>query len=271
MSKYVQGQGGPGENPLIDDAINQKFLRQVAIRKLRNPVLKADVERLVRLQYDCLGIASDTIPDIGPEAQQREGAFAKGERANVLEYAGEPMEIPHKRVNAGKGDWVGFIRFNRTGFFDPAVLGKALEDRSIGKQVVWDDLISRGFPRDFASASDLFHDPQDRPAGMLLYVSVLPKLRGLGLVDKALSSAINDLRGDGADFAVAYARLPELESAANNADNARRKLDEYVAMRNPEGWSPDWGVRFHQRAGGTLICGIPDSAPDDARSLGRER
>ncbi len=59
-------------------------------------------------------------------------------------------------------------------------------------------------------------------------------------------------------YAIAYSRIPQYD---------RSDLQQYVErQRESDQFHPDWGIRFHQRAGGVLICGVENCAENDPDS-----
>lgn len=76
-----------------------------------------------------------------------------------------------------------------------------------------------------------------------------------GLVKKMLARAYDNFN---IQFAIAYSRAPQYDGS---------DLQEYVELqRDSDQCHPDWGIRFHQKAGGEVICGVENCAENDPQS-----
>ena len=59
-------------------------------------------------------------------------------------------------------------------------------------------------------------------------------------------------------YAIAYSRAPQYDGS---------DLQAYVELqRDSDQCHPDWGIRFHQKAGGEVICGVENCAENDPQS-----
>ncbi|MBU0761399.1 MAG: hypothetical protein KKD39_00090, partial [Candidatus Altiarchaeota archaeon] len=86
--------------------------------------------------------------------------------------------------------------------------------------------------------------------------------------DTLLQHTLKELSSQGCDYAVAYSRTAELHKHAATAEEASMILPEYIKRRRDDGLHPDWSIRFHQKAGGMMICGVPNADPHDLESMG---
>jgi hypothetical protein len=266
MEKQDKRKISPPGEPLLEEQLSVKLRSYMGVRRLMRPPPDADAEKYVRLHLACTGGKIEGDLYQGMLYIQNQSMF--GLRINVLDYFGEPISLPGGE-RLSRGDWVGHMDYKMTGHVRPNTLAKALEENRAGKSVKWADLLAEGFMPNFASAANPLDDAKDQPVGFLVFTTVLPHLRGMGLVDLLLKSALDDIKALGGTHAVAYARLPGLKDSAKTPDDAKMVLDDYLQRRDANGFNPDWGVRFHQKAGGRLVCGIPDSAVDDKESLGQ--
>lgn len=201
----------------------------------------------------------------------------RGRRFNALIYKGEDKALPHFYLK--DGDWLGCIRFKKTAFFPPPSIHQLLEDQQKGYSLAWDRALALGFPPLFKEACRLSQDAQNAPVALLEFVCVLPDLRGFALVQQLLASTQAQLKGEGIQYLVVYGRIPHfwrhtldhmpkmallksLFSPKAKQEMIQKALPGYIQLKRPDGFHPDWGIRFHQQAGGKLICPIQDYAND---------
>jgi hypothetical protein len=269
VEKSINGQASPDVPPLLERQMRERLASDSKVAPLRIPLRTEDAERLMRLQFQCM-LPGAAFEDVREEAEQFLLSMASGERANVLEYRGKSeLDIKDRGLTLHGGDWMGYIRFKKTGYFDEDVVGDALMRIGSGQRQRWAELVGKGFPRSYSAAAYMAGDPKSQDVAFLEMVSVLPQLRRLGLVEKVLGETLCGLREEGVKYAVAYARVPSLHKEAHSRKIALEKLDEYVWRADERGLNQDVGIRFHQKAGGKLICAIPDCASDDTKSVGQ--
>jgi GNAT superfamily N-acetyltransferase len=110
----------------------------------------------------------------------------------------------------------------------------------------------------------LYEAEQDRPGqvGFLMLAEVDPSVRHLGLSKHLLTKVLEAFRREGTKFVVTFARCAQLAEWEPDPLIAEQRLQEYVALRNDAGLHPDFGIRFHQKAGARVICGLPHCARD---------
>ena len=72
-------------------------------------------------------------------------------------------------------------------------------------------------------------------------------------------------RAAGATVAFGFARLPGLGKLYAEAAEGAAHLQHYVCETRPQdGLHPDGEIRFHQRSGGRVVCGLRYCANDPA-------
>lgn len=211
---------------------------------------------------------------------------AEGVRSiGLLRYEGSEISYRYgtSDVKLHSGEVVGWVAYQPV----PGMVAKGVEGgltakrRGEGSLDVFRSIRSY-FPR-YRAALELI-DPESakRSAGVgaILIAGVRPDLRGFGLGQALLHGAQQDLFNSGHRLAVSYARVPgfgkfmrsEFPAIASDTEKApmlaamsQYELHPYIDMtREDDGLSVDWGIRFHQRAGATLVCGAPGCANDTA-------
>jgi hypothetical protein len=108
----------------------------------------------------------------------------------------------------------------------------------------------------------LGHDAPGKVTALLM-VETADAFERCGFAQKLLGAMLKYARSSGSDFAFGFARVPGLRKKFPNAEDAHAHLQEYISeKRAADGLHPDHYIRFHQRAGGQLMCGIPFVAED---------
>lgn len=93
----------------------------------------------------------------------------------------------------------------------------------------------------------------------LVYIESMISFRGGNLSFHLIKASLERVYEKyGIRYAVAFGRLPEYDG---------RPLHDYIDNHvRDDGFHKDWGVRFHQKAGASLVCGIPCCAEGDVES-----
>lgn len=118
-----------------------------------------------------------------------------------------------------------------------------------------------GSPRFLFSYYENNRDP-DGHVGILMVAEVDPAMRKVGVSGQVLRNVLERFRGEGRNYVVTFARCAKLAEWEPDRTAATERLQEYVSLRDEKGLHPDYGIRFHQKAGGQIICGIPNCAID---------
>jgi len=147
-------------------------------------------------------------------------------------------------------------------------------------------------------------EPRDKSI-YLMDINILPALGGIGLSTPALRQALaHDLDREGVEFVFGFARMAELYGGYVPADEQLKflrlrresfitevieggdvpkrdlqyiaessatggvvELQKNVLRKRADGLSEFATLRFHERAGANVICGIPACTSDDVESL----
>jgi len=182
-----------------------------------------------------------------------------------------------------EGGILGYIYYKTTGEFhtDELNLMLHLARENIPPRIIYKNLIHDEIPsfQLKGNASEkiswdlsgslryLFsHYEADRDVegtvGFLLLAEVDPGVRKHGLSKQLIEAALDNFRSLGVSHVVAFARCAQLAQYEPDPQKATTRLQEYIKLRDDRGMHPDYGIRFHQRAGAQIICGIPNSSPD---------
>ena len=149
-------------------------------------------------------------------------------------------------------------------------LDKILEEVNKIKEFSWKELVKKGFPENWYTATDngyinKTHNPNGNTA-FLIGVGVIPKIRGAQMVNKLINSVLKDVKYNKwkKDWVIGYARVPQY------CKNRNIPLNEYVKKTREDGKLFDYGLRFHENNGAKVVCEIPYSMDpeDDLESLG---
>ena len=268
VQRSVPIEGVHEREPLLEEGLRKRIIESSQIRFYRGDISDHDARRLVQLNYRCLypGRPPENLEE---ESQNIRFNLKHGMRITVLEYAGDAeIPLPLGRGRLVRDGQIGYNVCKRTSFFDADSLGWALETVRAGGNVKWEELVARGFPKDYSAASEFRGDRLDGKAGFLMFITVIHPLRRLHLADPIIQATLSDFKAEGLDYAVAYARMPRYVESVKERWRDRDTLEGYAKAVDEKGFSPDWGLRFHQKAGGRSICAIPDCATDDIISGG---
>ena len=94
-------------------------------------------------------------------------------------------------------------------------------------------------------------------SGFLSLVNVHADFRRLGFSRLLVQGALRRfLDVDGLEYAFAFARVPGFPRSGEP------DIQKYVLRTDSGGMSPDVGLRIHQSAGQTVLCGVPKGAVD---------
>ena len=126
------------------------------------------------------------------------------------------------------------------------------------EKISWD---LNGTPKFLFSHYERDHDIQG-DTGILLLAEVDPSVRKHGLSKLLIQSALNNFHSLGVSNVFAFARCAKFSEYEPDRIKALGNLQDYIARRDEEGWHPDYGIRFHQKAGAQIICGIPNCSLD---------
>lgn len=169
---------------------------------------------------------------------------------------------------------IGMITVQRVDLVTEEQIMQALWLHETEGILSWGRLVEIGFPKNWYEATANgkldWHKPDGRLA-WLVAVSVDPEKRGHHLVDEIISATLRIMHTKGINYVVGYGRLPQLHELHQDPNEAIAQLKGYLErMRTGDGLNPDYGVRFHQRNGATVVSPIPYSmaAGDDWESLG---
>lgn len=183
-----------------------------------------------------------------------------------IRYSGNPLEF-----NAGgktrtlrRKDMLGFINSRRNSQFSMELVERLLERKRQGDtpKKIFDELGNQ-LPPSYEGLCKL-GDNDRSEVGFLMLVHVDPDLRGLNLSQRLLRRTLQIMRDRfNLEYVAFYGRVPGLSEEFTSPADAEKHLQEYVARKRPDGFHPDWAVRFHQYAGCEVICGIPNSAVDN--------
>ncbi|VVB53768.1 Uncharacterised protein [uncultured archaeon] len=107
--------------------------------------------------------------------------------------------------------------------------------------------------------------PRENPrVGFLVYTEVDDKVAGMRMVDSLTSAALTEMHDVlGFRYAFAYGRMVGLDGKYQTPAQAARHLNQELMIRDEHGISLYPSVAFHQRAGATVACGMPNCALDD--------
>ena len=273
--QIVKDASTDGKLILPDDSLREKLISKTVLTRIRHPVSEDTARRFWQLECKCLPPSHQAgegrIPYIVEEAQ-------RGWMRNVLEYAGEPITLTDGQT-LQRGDWLGYIELKKTGHIKPEDLYQTIQLKPSEEPIQWANLVKRfNFPKTYDAIRPPKEDPQDKPVAFLNFVTVRADLRKLHLVNRLLTLTLQDLRANGFEFAVAYARVAGMHGDPNTfglsyerlGHNTYRRLllEKYLGQVDERGFCKDYTVRFHQEAGGIFICGIPDGAGGDEFSKG---
>lgn len=180
-------------------------------------------------------------------------------------YEGEPLVFQGAEgtmVHLKKNSVLGHIISKRTDVTSPRVIAEALESREMGARPkdVYKKL-RQEMPLNWNLIDNLPEAPKNSDAvGFLAYVNVHPSLRRIGLSRPLIRTALKRfLDEDNIDYAFALARAPSFPQSGQT------DIQEYVLEKDSSGRHPrDPGIRIHQSAGQTVLCGIPYGAIDSA-------
>lgn len=230
-----------------------------------------DLAVFISRQPRFAGIAEAERPDLVENIQLRlMDGFANGRRVTVVrsaeterpsilaylvsketgEFAADRLRVMHEFAQLGSSPAIIFRNFVLEDLPNFQVSGVSHES--------WD--LSGSFRYLFS----LYESNRDRTGsvGMLMLAEVAPEVRRLGLSSVLLHEVLRGYRERGTEFVIAFARCAQLRVWEPDPARAAAKLQEYVALRDATGLHPDYGIRFHQKAGAIPICGIPNCATD---------
>lgn len=185
-----------------------------------------------------------------------------------------------------EGDVIGYNVFKFTKAFGSETLRAALAARRAGKTPaeIYESL-SGTIPERWSKLMIDDSAAGAGSAGFLVEIQALPQLRGCGISKKNIGAVMQHLWGLHNDhkfmeYAVAYARLPQMYDRYGEPMTGEQQLQNYVAEQAAnyerlqrhkpgEAGKPhvDWGVLIHMNAGGELVCGLPHCSPRDLESL----
>ena len=103
---------------------------------------------------------------------------------------------------------------------------------------------------------------QGKSAGYLLWIRVNPEHEHHGYAHALLNYGLRSFFDRGLSYAFAIARMIDLPNHHSDPFVAADQIHEYVDRQRGDGLHPDPTIRFHQRAGGTLVCALPFAAQD---------
>ena len=165
---------------------------------------------------------------------------------------------------------VGIMTYQLPNWTNAATVAEILSEFGRRGRLPWQHVVQKyGFPKDWYEATDngwleRTHDPNSDVA-FLVGVSVRKDVRGQGIVNQLIQNTLCDVKQQGKKFAIAYGRLPQLATLAPEA--TLECAVRHLLHRKPDTDLPaDYGARFHQSNGATLVSVIPNSM-DDPESL----
>jgi len=215
-----------------------------------------------------------------------------GRRTTLLRYVGEDLSIQsgEDTFQLVTNQVIGLQVHRKTTEFSAQKLRGVLTEREKGstpQQVylnhkselprTWDEI--RIQPETETRGAD---------AAFLILIEIDPRLRGIKLNQILLSSMADFYRERGIHHLAAYVRMPQMKKTMEKElgltateklslrdqeaqegildKESSKKLQAYVLRERGDGMHPDYGIRFHQRMGGRIICGMPFAVMDDKDS-----
>jgi len=154
---------------------------------------------------------------------------------------------------------VGYNLFRKTGRVTAGFL-KSIMRESVSEMPLFADLVERGFPRGYAESLLDGSKPSGDAVGFLAYAVTSPAASGINLSARTLQATQGYMRDQlGLEYAFAFGRITQQPGVSGDYRTACAQLNEYLKSKRGDELNPDWAVRFHQRAGGRIVAGVPYS------------
>lgn len=217
------------------------------------------------LRRDCPEDWSLLAPE--PKRYHIKRADEIGQVVTLLRYTGSNCVIKNKNdyLDLPKNKVIGFLLSKPTGSIDDSFFKECIERkaRSESPEQIYKEMIKEWSPRFTFEHYDGGRDNSSATnAGFLLLVNVDPALRGIGLSEKLLKSTLQYYFETGFKYAFGFGRLASITAHYDDKFSAEDGLQSYIQLQREDGFHPSHTVRFHQKAGAKIICGLPFSSLD---------
>lgn len=173
------------------------------------------------------------------------------------------------------GQPAGVISYQYPGFTDSTILATIHDDFHKSKQLLsWDNLVQKyQLPPDWYQATNdgfiidgnqTTHDEKS-DCVFLIGVGVDSALKGNGLVNRLISTVVQEEKKKGKKYIMGYGRLPQLSESYEKATLIQAE-SHLLKKKNGCSLPFDYGARFHVFNGADSVSVIPN-AMDDPESL----
>ncbi|MBU0761981.1 MAG: hypothetical protein KKD39_03060 [Candidatus Altiarchaeota archaeon] len=170
----------------------------------------------------------------------------------VARYTGEDDPA----INLRKNQILGYNLFQKSDV-ESGLLSDAY---GMSEKVKFTELLRRGMPREYLDHLMNPSTSEKSKAGFLVYVVSSQAGRGINLSNLLIAESVKHMRENmGLDMAFAFGRISHNVDVSEDLEMACTQLNAFLDEERPDGFHPDHAVRFHQRSGAKVVCGIPYS------------
>lgn len=223
----------------------------------------------LRVDYNNVGYGRKQIKSKKRDYERR--VKSQREITTLFRYYGRGMRLQrgHLAIDLLPKMINGVLRSRPTGALSEDFLVECL-DRKRKKQApeeIYKDMIGSALdPRfKFAYYNEHNYDADLlETAGFLLYIQVRPALQGLRYSGRIIKEILRYYHFEkGFNYAFAFGRLANIHRTYLGPEASALDLQNYIQRQGTDGLHPDHTIKFHQKAGGEVIVGLPFNCKDD--------